>query len=383
MVEPIHIQALHLRSTASTFILAHYTNFSMMLVFPAQCLASSHHQIFWNLLDHIYDSRNRWFCSRRWGWEELHNPPTHPRVSFTSPFSPWGIFLHLPSHPKVSFTSPFSSQGIFYIPLLTPGYLLHSPSHTRVSFTFPFSPQGIFYPLSSQDVIYIPLLTLACLLQPPSHSRVSFTSLFSLYIPLLAPMYLLHSPSSPYVSFYIPLLAFTSPFLPLRIFYIPLLAPTYLLHSPSCPYVSFTSPFSRPLNQANLETLSQRRQSITTKLFDSITCNSDHKLYKLLPPQNNCVHFSYTFLILLLDFTIVTINLIQLLAAILIRINYLLLVTPRYLLHPPSHPSTSLTSLSSSINTHTNRHISRRLSTDSGLVCILITDNKDKYLGNS
>ena len=166
---------------------------------------------------------------------------------------------------------------------------------------------------------------------------------------------------------------FTSPFSPLHIFYIPLLAPTYLLHPPS----------HDALNQANLETLSQRRQSITTKLFDSITCNSDHKLYKLLPPQNNCVHFSYTFLILLLDFTIVTINLIQLLAVMLIRINYLLLVSRRYLLHPPSHPSTSLTSLSSSINTHTNRHISRRLSTDSGLVCIFITDNKDKYLGNS
>ena len=36
-----------------------------------------------------------------------------------------------------------------------------------------------------------------------------------------------------------------------------------------------------------------------------------------------CVHFSYIFLIFLLDFIIVTINLIQLLAAILIRINYL------------------------------------------------------------
>ena len=47
-------------------------------------------------------------------------------------------------------------------------------------------------------------------------------------------------------------------------------------------------PYNDALNQANLETLSQRRQSITTKLFDSITCNSDHKLYKLLPPQNNC-----------------------------------------------------------------------------------------------
>ena len=116
MVEPIHIQALHLRSTASTFILAHFTNFSMMLVLPAQCLASLHHQRFWT-----------------------------------------------------------------------------------------------------------------------SHSRVSFTSLFSLYFPLLAPMYLLHSPSGPYVSFYIPLLA-----------------PTYLLHPPSCPYVSFTSPFSQRIKSSQL-----------------------------------------------------------------------------------------------------------------------------------
>ena len=36
-----------------------------------------------------------------------------------------------------------------------------------------------------------------------------------------------------------------------------------------------------------------------------------------------CVHFSYIFLIFLLDFIIVTIYLIQLLAAILIRIKYL------------------------------------------------------------
>ena len=117
-------------------------------------------------------------------------------------------------------------------------------------------------------------------------------------------------------------------------------------------------PYSDALHQANLETLSRRRQSITTKLFDSITCNSDHKLHELLPPRNNCesnlrrkrnfnvplaktkrlkntfiysncnYFFSYVyifltfFLIFLLDFTIVTINLIQLLAAILIRINY-------------------------------------------------------------
>ena len=36
-----------------------------------------------------------------------------------------------------------------------------------------------------------------------------------------------------------------------------------------------------------------------------------------------CTVFLYFFLIFLLDFIIVTINLIQLLAAILIRINYL------------------------------------------------------------
>ena len=47
-------------------------------------------------------------------------------------------------------------------------------------------------------------------------------------------------------------------------------------------------PYSDALHQANLETLSRRRQSITTKLFDSITCNSVHKLHELLPPRNNC-----------------------------------------------------------------------------------------------
>ena len=48
-------------------------------------------------------------------------------------------------------------------------------------------------------------------------------------------------------------------------------------------------PYSDALHQANLETLSRRRQSITTKLFASITCNSiNHKLHELLPPRNNC-----------------------------------------------------------------------------------------------
>ena len=48
------------------------------------------------------------------------------------------------------------------------------------------------------------------------------------------------------------------------------------------------APYSNALLQANLEMLSGRRQSITTELFNSITCNSDHKLHELLPPQNNC-----------------------------------------------------------------------------------------------
>ena len=46
-------------------------------------------------------------------------------------------------------------------------------------------------------------------------------------------------------------------------------------------------PYSDALHQANLETLSRRRQSITTKLFDSISCNSDHKPHELLPPRRN------------------------------------------------------------------------------------------------
>ena len=47
-----------------------------------------------------------------------------------------------------------------------------------------------------------------------------------------------------------------------------------------------------------------------------------------------CVHFPYAFLKLLLDFTIVTINLIQLLAAILIRINYLLHLLQIFIFRP-------------------------------------------------
>ena len=43
-------------------------------------------------------------------------------------------------------------------------------------------------------------------------------------------------------------------------------------------------PYSDALCHANLEKLSQRRQFITAKLFDSITCNPDHKLHELLPP---------------------------------------------------------------------------------------------------
>ena len=46
-------------------------------------------------------------------------------------------------------------------------------------------------------------------------------------------------------------------------------------------------PYSDALHRANLETLSRCRQSIATKVFDSITCNSDHELHELLPPRNN------------------------------------------------------------------------------------------------
>ena len=60
------------------------------------------------------------------------------------------------------------------------------------------------------------------------------------------------------------------------------------LQKRAMPIIFPFAPYSDALHQANLETLSRRRQSITTKLFDSITCNSDHKLYELLPPRNNC-----------------------------------------------------------------------------------------------
>ena len=48
------------------------------------------------------------------------------------------------------------------------------------------------------------------------------------------------------------------------------------------------APYRDALHQANLETLTGRRQSITNKPFNSITCNSDHKLHELLPPRNSC-----------------------------------------------------------------------------------------------
>ena len=47
-------------------------------------------------------------------------------------------------------------------------------------------------------------------------------------------------------------------------------------------------PYSDALHQASLEMLPIRRQSITTKLFDSITCSLGHKLHELLPPHTNC-----------------------------------------------------------------------------------------------
>ena len=110
--------------------------------------------------------------------------------------------------------------------------------------------------------------------------------------------------------------------------------------------------YSDSLHQANLETLSLRRQSITTKLFDSITCNSDRNcmsschlvtiernfnvpLAKMKRLKNtytvtvinflaiDVYIFLIFFVIFLFDFIIVTIDLIQPLAAILIRIKYL------------------------------------------------------------
>ena len=52
----------------------------------------------------------------------------------------------------------------------------------------------------------------------------------------------------------------------------------------------FTS-YRDALQQARLETLSARRELITSKLFESISSNENHRLYKLLPPRNKC-HFN-------------------------------------------------------------------------------------------
>lgn len=43
--------------------------------------------------------------------------------------------------------------------------------------------------------------------------------------------------------------------------------------------------YNKCLEYSGLETLVNRRQMLCLKLFDSITSNSDHKLYKLLPPK--------------------------------------------------------------------------------------------------
>ena len=52
----------------------------------------------------------------------------------------------------------------------------------------------------------------------------------------------------------------------------------------------FTS-YRDALQQARLETLSARRELITSKLFESISSNENHRLYKLLPSRNKC-HFN-------------------------------------------------------------------------------------------
>ena len=44
--------------------------------------------------------------------------------------------------------------------------------------------------------------------------------------------------------------------------------------------------YSQCLEYSGTDTLVNRRQILCIKLFDSITSNSDHKLYNLLPPHN-------------------------------------------------------------------------------------------------
>ena len=53
------------------------------------------------------------------------------------------------------------------------------------------------------------------------------------------------------------------------------------------PFISYRD----ALQQARLETLSARRELITSKLFESISSNENHRLYKLLPSRNKC-HFN-------------------------------------------------------------------------------------------
>ena len=48
------------------------------------------------------------------------------------------------------------------------------------------------------------------------------------------------------------------------------------------------TPYSDALACANLEKLSERREATTTKFFDIISHDGDHKLHHKLPPSNNC-----------------------------------------------------------------------------------------------
>ncbi len=43
--------------------------------------------------------------------------------------------------------------------------------------------------------------------------------------------------------------------------------------------------YSQWLEYSGIDTLANRRQMLCSKLFDAITSNPDHKLYKLLPPK--------------------------------------------------------------------------------------------------
>ena len=46
--------------------------------------------------------------------------------------------------------------------------------------------------------------------------------------------------------------------------------------------------YAEALRETGLVTLWQRRQNITTKFFNEIVSNDDHRLYSFLPKENDC-----------------------------------------------------------------------------------------------